>query len=125
MVRAIPIIAIAMIALRVTSAAVHVQIEPEWPRGNLNRAAVARQLEHTPGQHLVLVRYPVRTGHDVDHEWVYNDADIDRAKTVWARDMGPQQNEELLRYFAGRKVWSVNGDESPPRLERYDPQPRL
>jgi hypothetical protein len=113
--RVTPLIAIAMVVLRV-SAAAHVQIEPAWPRGNLDRAVVVHELQHSPGKHLVIVHYGPR--HDVNWEWVYNAADIDHAKIVWARDMG-DQNQELLRYFAGRKVWLVNGDDSPPRLSPY------
>jgi hypothetical protein len=115
--RVIPLIAIAMVVLRVSAVAAHVQIEPAWPRGNLDRAAVVRELQHSPGEHLVIVHYGPR--HDVDWEWVYNAADIDHAKVVWARDMGDQQNQELLRYFAGRKVWLLNGDDSPPKLSPY------
>ena len=56
--------------------------------------------------------------HDVDHEWVSNDADIDNAKIVWARDMGTQ-NQELVRYFATRRIWQINGDAVAPELEPY------
>ena len=111
MVRAVPVIACAMILLRVAAAGVHVQIEPAWPRGNLSRAAVARDLSKMPGQNLVLVRYGA--GHDADWEWVWNTADIDRANTVWARDMGDAANQELLRYFKDRRVWRINGDDAP------------
>jgi len=115
LVRAIPAIACAMILLRITAAAAHAQIEPAWPRGNRDRVAISRQLERTPGRHLVIVRYgPL---HDVDWEWVYNAADIDHAKIVWARDMGDRDNAELLRYFRDRQVWRLNGDQSPPGLE--------
>ncbi|HMH00095.1 MAG TPA: hypothetical protein VK555_01715 [Terriglobales bacterium] len=115
--RVIPLIAIAMVLLRVSAVAAHVQIEPAWPRGNLDRAAVVRELQHSPGEHLVIVHYGPR--HDVDWEWVYNAADIDHAKVVWARDMGDEQNQELLRYFAARKIWLLNGDDSPPKLSPY------
>ncbi len=115
LVRAIPTIACAMIILRVGAAAVHTQIEPAWPRGNLDRVAMTRQLEALPGPHLVIVRYGPH--HDVDWEWVYNAADIDDAKIVWARAMGPQEDQELLQYFHNRKVWHLNGDQSPARLE--------
>ena len=115
--RVIPMIAIAMVLLRVSAVAAHVQIEPAWPRGNLDRAAVVRELQHSPGEHLVIVHYGPR--HDVDWEWVYNAADIDHAKVVWARDMGDEQNQELLRYFAARKIWLLNGDDSPPKLSPY------
>ncbi len=116
LVRAIPAIACAMLLLRVGAAAAHTQIEPAWPRGNLDRVAIMRQLEATPGRHLALVSYGPR--HDVDWEWVYNRADIDGAKVVWARDMGARDNQELLSYFHDRQVWRLNGDQSPPRLER-------
>jgi hypothetical protein len=115
LVRAIPTLACAMLLLRVTAALAHAQIEPPWPRGNLDRLAITQQLETTPERHLVIVRYGPR--HDVDWEWVYNDADIDNAKIVWAREMSPQEDEELLRYFHDRKVWHLNGDDSPARLE--------
>ena len=115
LVRALPTIACAMVLLRVGAAASHAQIEPAWPRGNLDRVAIARQLETAPGRHLVIVSYGPH--HDVDWEWVYNAADIDTAKIVWARATGPQEDEELLRYFHDRKVWHLNGDESPARLE--------
>jgi hypothetical protein len=114
LVRVIPTIACAMIVLRVAAAAAHAQIEPAWPRGNLDRVAITSQLEAAPGRHLVIVSYGPH--HDVDWEWVYNAADIDNAKIVWARAMGPQ-DDELLRYFYDRKVWHLNGDDSPARLE--------
>jgi hypothetical protein len=55
---------------------------------------------------------------DRARELVYNDADIDAARIVWARDMGPQ-NLELIQYFHDRKVWLVNGSQSPLRLVPY------
>jgi hypothetical protein len=115
LVRAIPTIACAMVLLRVGAAAAHAQVEPAWPRGNLDRVAITHQLEGTPGRQLVIVSYSPH--HDVDWEWVYNAADIDNAKIVWAREMGDQEDQELLRYFHDRKVWHLNGDQSPARLE--------
>jgi hypothetical protein len=120
MVRAIPVIACAMILLRVTAVVAHAQIEPEWPRGNLQRPKIIRELDRIPGEHLVLVRYGPH--HDADWEWVYNAADIDRVRIVWARDMGEQQNQELLRYFHGRHLWLLRPDDSPPELSPYPPE---
>jgi hypothetical protein len=72
----------------------------------IDRERIAAQLSRMPGQHLILVHYQLR---DVpSKEWVYNRADIDGSKTVWARDMGPQANQELLRYYASRHVWYVD-----------------
>jgi hypothetical protein len=115
LVRAIPIIACGMVLLRVGAVVAHAQIEPGWPRGNLDRLAITHQLEATPGSHLVIVRYGPH--HDVDWEWVYNAADIDHARIVWARAMSPQEDQELLQYFSKRTVWHLDGDQSPPRLE--------
>jgi hypothetical protein len=50
---------------------------------------------------------------------VYNGADIDAAKVVWARDMGRDRNRELLEYFANRRVWLLEPDQSPPYLVSY------
>ena len=117
LVRVIPLVCCAMVILRITAIAAHAQIEPAWPRGNLDRARILRVLDNLPGQHLVLVRYGA--AHSPHHEWVYNDADINRAKVVWARDMGEQANRELLQYFKGRHVWLLEPDESPPKLSPY------
>ncbi|HXO32065.1 MAG TPA: hypothetical protein VN901_06945 [Candidatus Acidoferrales bacterium] len=117
LVRAIPVLACAMILLRVTAAMVHVQIEVAWPRGNLKRATILRQLQHFPSQQLVIVVYD--PGHNFDREWVYNDADIDAAKVAWARDMGTDGNQKLLSYFKDRRVWRVNADSASPMLQSY------
>jgi hypothetical protein len=115
MVRALAVICCALIVLRVGAVAAGAQIEPPWPRGNLERAAILRQLQSLPGKQLVIVRYSPE--HDLDHDWVYNAADIDAAKVVWARDMGINNNLELLQYFHDRQVWRLNPDQRPSRLE--------
>lgn len=82
------------------------------------RAGLLHQLEALPGQHLVIVSYGAN--HDPTSEWVYNSADIDGSKVVWARDMGPAQNQELLRYYDGRRVWYLEADNNPSKLAAYD-----
>jgi hypothetical protein len=106
-----------MIVLRAAAVAAHAPLEPRWPRGNLDQPKVVAQLKQIPGPHLVIVRYGPR--HDVDRDWIYNEPDIDAAKIVWARDMGKDANQELLQYFHGRKVWSLEGDNPSPRLVPY------
>jgi hypothetical protein len=88
------------------------------PAGELPRTAVLRELAELPGRHLVIVKY--EPGHDPEKEWVFNAADIDAAKVVWARDMGSDANRELLRYFKDRQVWMVDGDAHRPQLSPYD-----
>jgi hypothetical protein len=118
MVASIPIVACGLIILRVTAAIGHAPIEPPWPRGNLERVRIVRQFEQMPERQLVLVDY--RNQHDVDWEWVWNAADIDSSKVVWARDMGPAANQELLDYFKDRRVWRLNGDDPRPELRSYE-----
>jgi hypothetical protein len=70
----------------------------------MEREALKAKLEQEPGQYLVIVHYG--PNHSFAREWVYNEPNIDGAKVVWARDMGPQ-NEELERYFSSRKVVNI------------------
>jgi len=44
---------------------------------------------------------------------------LSNTKTIWARDMGPKQNQQLLDSFRDRTVWILYADEKPPRLDRY------
>ncbi|HYL77907.1 MAG TPA: hypothetical protein VEU96_27085 [Bryobacteraceae bacterium] len=82
--------------------------------GNQNKARILQMLENTPGQHLVLVK--PKTDKDNLLQWIYNAADIDASKVVWARDMGPQGNEALLKYFQNRKVWVVDPNVEPAQI---------
>ena len=79
------------------------------------RARILQQLKEQGGQHLVLVRYGPQ--HSFRNELVYNEADIDRAQVVWARDMGTLQNRQLMEYFQDRRVWllEINDDRSIPQ----------
>jgi hypothetical protein len=81
------------------------------------RAAITAQLGTLPGGQLVLVRY--KPDHDSSVEWVYNCADIDHAKVIWARDMNPAANQELFRYYRDYRAWLLQADEVPPKLSPY------
>ena len=81
------------------------------------RAALLTRLEAIPGRHLVLVRYD--TTHDPRIEWVYNEADIDASRIVWARDMGAAGNREIIQYYQDRVVWLLEPDRRPPNLSPY------
>lgn len=81
-----------------------------------DRAAVIERLSHRNGKHLVIVRYAAN--HNAHYEWVFNGADIDGSRIVWARDMGEAANRPLVEYFKDRAIWLLEPDIAPrePRL---------
>lgn len=88
------------------------------PPGVLSaRPGVIDLLLKKGGQHLVIVRYGLE--HSLAEEWVYNSADIDGAPIVWARDMGPDRNLELLRYYPRRAYWLLLPDSGTTQLVPY------
>jgi hypothetical protein len=131
--RVVPSICLLMLVLRVGVKPLHLPEPRRWLAGtgpswcalgpsNLERAATLAKLQQYPGRQLAIVRYGPR--HDIaNHEWVYNEANIDRAKVIWARDMGPARNKELIDYFQDRRVWLVEADDTPVKLVPYDASP--
>lgn len=83
------------------------------------RIAVDRQLQEVSGDLLVFVRYAPQ--HLFQEEWVWNGADIDRARVVWARDLGPDENRKLLDYYRLRTAILFEPDARPMRFTRYQP----
>jgi hypothetical protein len=81
------------------------------------RAAIEKWLEARPRKQLVIVRYA--PGHTPNQEWVYNHADIDASKVVWARDISPKSNARLLAYFHDREAWLLDADTWPQHVIHY------
>jgi hypothetical protein len=81
------------------------------------RIAMARQLEQVPGDLLVFVRYSPQ--HMFQEEWVWNAADIDQARVVWARDLGPEEDRKLIDYFPRRTALVLEPDARPMKLSRW------
>ena len=91
-------------------------------QGDPSRAAIAEKLQHTPGKHLIMVRYDKDSNnHNIHDEWVYNGAEIDTAKVLWARELDAEQNAKLLAYFKDRQIWLVTPDSDNSFLEPYPP----
>ena len=64
-----------------------------------------------------LVRYA--PGHNTQEEWVFNAADIDASKVIWAREMTAEQDRPFLEYFHDRQTWLAEPDHNPPLLAPY------
>jgi len=93
-----------------------------WPDPYARRrASVAAQLGRMADKHLVFVRYAMN--HDTGDEWVYNSADIDGSRVIWARELDRTSNEKLMRYFGDRRVWLIEPDHPAPRLIPYAEAP--
>ena len=126
--RMIVSLCIALAAVRLCAESLHVGI-PAWPgpwsstwygsdnRSGATRAQIESRLEQAPGRQLVIVKYS--PDHNSLDEWVYNAADIDDSKVVWARYMSEAENLELIRYYKDRTVWLVQPDMKPASVSLY------
>jgi hypothetical protein len=111
-------VAICCVMVPIQIAMLYAQARSGKQGPEMLRENVLRQLSSLPGQQLAIVKYS--SSHALlAPDWVDNGADIDSQKLIWARDMGPEQNEELLRYYSGRTAWLVQPDATPPRVTRY------
>ena len=122
---------LVMTGIRVIAEPLHLG-PPEFPAGSWNlawygpghfgteRAEIESRLNQLPGGQLAIVRY--WGNHHISDEWVYNSADIDGSKVVWAWDMGTVDNQELIQYFGNRTVWLVEPDAMPARIAPYPMQ---
>jgi hypothetical protein len=123
-VRYVPTIAVMMLLLRIVVSGNGTDTSTNFPTWcspavyRTWRSEIRNRLLSEPGNHVVIVRY--RPNHPPINEWVFNDADIDHSKIVWARDMGPERNRELINYFNGRDIQLVEPDENPVRLSAYN-----
>jgi hypothetical protein len=117
--RALLLILIAETAVNVGRRA----CDPMWwtCTGDPSRVYVQQQLEDLPGKHLLMVRYS--EDHNIHDEWVYNGADIDGSRVVWARELDPEQNAKLFAYYKDRDVWLVEPDIDNTEIEPYTPPP--
>lgn len=116
----------ALVVLLILSTGVSVacsSCDPLWwtCTGDPSRVAVMKQLLAMPGKHLIVVRYS--EDHNIHDEWVYNGADIDGSKIIWARELGEEQNAKLFAYFKDRRVWLVEPDLDNTTIKPYTPPP--
>lgn len=79
-----------------------------------HRQKLVNELCRSGGEHLILVRYA--SAHNVHHEWVYNEADLENAAVLWAHSWRSDLDEQLLEHYRGRHVWylEIDADDHPP-----------
>jgi hypothetical protein len=126
LVRVIPIVCLILAGLRLYAGPLHLSI-PRWPTMwygtepvGLPRARIQTELERHSGPQLAIVRYA--PDHAPFDDWVYNAANIDQSKVVWAREMDDRNSLPLLIYFRDRTAWLVEPDSNPPRISPYPPE---
>jgi hypothetical protein len=116
--RSIVLITAAMIPIHIAKTVHETHLGISWTNPEmLVRARILSQFESTPGNHLVIVRYSQK--HDVHQEWVYNAADIDDSKIVWARQIPGVDLAPLLSYFRNRNTWTIDPDSNDVQLHPY------
>jgi hypothetical protein len=117
--RLIVTLCVVLAVVRLGAKPLHLYL-PVWPgawasewygsdgRPGTARAQIESRLEQMAGKQLVIVRYSL--DHNSLDEWVYNAADIDDSKVIWARDMDAAKDLELIDHYKDRKVWLVQPD---------------
>jgi len=119
--RALSRAAIVLLAVDTAFAVAHGVCDPlHWScQGDPSRAAIIEKLSQTREKHLIIVRYG--ENHNVHDDWVFNGADIDGAKVLWARETNAEQNARLFDYFRERKIWLIYPEVDNTELLPYPP----
>lgn len=127
LVRVLPLVCAGSLAIRLMAPGLGLPLTETtvwWMRlapseRGLERARLLARLEALPGSHLVIVRYGPQHNPRTQIEWVYNAADIDHAKVIWAREADDAQNARLLAYYRTRRIWLLEPDRQPLQLQPY------
>jgi hypothetical protein len=84
-----------------------------------DRVRVTREVLREPGKQLCLVRYT--PGHEGWQEWVFNGADLQNERLIWARSLDQKTDDAVIAAYPGRTVWLVKPDYANDLLRRYQP----
>ena len=115
------LIGVQLLMLWATTIHEHHRSDPkDWVH---RRLAICQQLTALPGKHLVIVHYSDQ--HNVHEEWVYNAAELEESRLLWARGERPEWREQLFqRYSRRRSIWELRVDDQlPPRLVSRPDEP--
>lgn len=111
------LIAATFFCILIAPAGEHLMPTDRVVQSKTPRERIIGALHRRSGRHLVIVRYG--PNHPFHYGLINNEADIDRAEIVWARDLGPEKNQELIRYYPDRTVWSFDADRWPVHIVPY------
>lgn len=91
---------------------------PPAPRyASVERQKVEKILLSHPGKQLCLVKYSL--DHPGVEEWVFNRADLDKSRIIWARSLDAESDRKLIAAFPGREVWLLEPDDPAQNLVAY------
>jgi hypothetical protein len=82
----------------------------------VDQQTLASQLDS--GRHLIFVRYAADFPHN--NEYVFNAADLDQSRIIWAHYFGPLADAPVAEHFANRQVWLLDAGDTL-RLNAYHP----
>jgi hypothetical protein len=119
--RVVVLFTIAVVPIQIAQAIWNPSTVPREPAWSRARAHIETQLAAMPGDHLVIVRYS--PDHGFDPEFVFNRADNDHEKVIWAREIPSVDVRPLLDYFRGRHIWLFEPDVSLSQLSVYREAP--
>lgn len=124
--RALPLVVAAMLLVPIAALATDRPLPFTLKRScclthtTSHRAAAEAALLAIPGKHLVLVRYDL--DRPLRETWIANAARIDDARIIWANDLGPDRNLDLLAHYPGRQLWAVTlSTDTTPVLRSVPP----
>lgn len=81
------------------------------------RENLISELNKLEKKSLIIVKY---RQHNIHEEWIYNEADIDKAKVVWARSLSPEKDCQLIKYFSDREIWIVEISSTIDSIKKAD-----
>jgi hypothetical protein len=124
LVRSLIALCVVLAGFRTFAGPLHLRLD-SWPTwswyGSKDfggaRATVQAALERMPGKQLAIVRYS--SSHDSVDEWVFNAANLDDSRVIWAREMQPADDQQLVEYYKDRNVWLIQPDNQPPEISPY------
>ena len=124
LVRSMIALCVVLAGLRTFAGPLHLRLD-NWPTwswyGSKDfggpRAMVQAALERMPGKQLAIVRYS--SSHDSVDDWVFNAANLEDSRVIWAREMQPADDQQLVEYYKDRNVWLIQPDIHPAEISPY------